>query len=135
MDAALQAHFGISLDTLEKDFLEELRKLQVTADLLDDVRLTVTFYNTVRRYQQMLDPSAYFQVAWLLDNQKMRQQGIVADYLRHPSAPVNVALETLLVAANQHLLAGNYAEADKLLQAIQNELDGLELQPQGQEAH
>jgi hypothetical protein len=96
---------------------------------MDDVRLTVTYYDTVRRYQQMLDPSAYFQVAWLLDNQKMRQQGIVGDYLRHPSAPVNVALETLLAAANQHLLAGNYGEAETLLQAIQDELNELELQP------
>jgi hypothetical protein len=56
----------------------------------------------------------------------MRQQGIVADYLRHPSAPVNVALETLLVAANEHLLAGSYGEAEKLLLAIEEELDEVE---------
>jgi hypothetical protein len=134
IDQALQAHFDISLETLEAKFREKLDRQDPEPALVEDVRLTVFFYDTVRRYQQLLDPSAYFQVAWLLDQKKMRQQDIVADYLRHPSEPQNVALETLLVAANEHLLAGNFSETEKILLAVQEELDEIELSAREREA-
>ena len=99
---------------------------EVTQDHLDDVRLTVVFYDAVRRYQQALDPSAYFLSAWLPDGAAMRQYGIVADMLRQPSSVENMALETLLVAADEHLDAGQYLEADLALQAVDAVLDAME---------
>jgi hypothetical protein len=53
----------------------------------------------------------------------MRQKGIVADYLRHPSTPENIALETLLVSADNSLRIGDYARTEKTLEAVNAMLD------------
>jgi hypothetical protein len=53
----------------------------------------------------------------------MRDKGIVADYLRRPSAPENVALETLLTAADVALRAGDTIRAMQLLSAVNADLD------------
>jgi hypothetical protein len=76
----------------------------------------------VRRYQQMLDPSAYFLTAWLPGGEQMRQRGIVADYLRRPSTPENIAIEELLVRVDKELRAGNYTEAEKALLKVNEKL-------------
>ncbi len=133
IDQALQKHFQITFEELDQDFLQTLQSQEVPRQVLEDVRLTVTFYNTVRRYQQLLDLSAYFQTAWLLDNVQMRQRGIVADYLRHPTAPVNVALETLLISAESYLQQGKYEDAGKILIAVNNELDEVDKGPAREE--
>ncbi|MBN2549096.1 MAG: hypothetical protein JXB15_08065 [Anaerolineales bacterium] len=123
MEAALQIHFGITLRQLELGFLSALQDEMVTAEYVQDVRLTVAFYDTVRRYQQMLDPSAYFMTAWILDGEQMRERGIVADYLRHPETPENVALETMLAAADADLRSGSFDAVEQLLAAIHAVLD------------
>jgi hypothetical protein len=125
IDAALTRHFNITFDQLEDDFLEALRAQNVTEQVKDDVRLTVAFYDTARRYQQVFDPSAYYMAAWLPDGKEMRERGIVADYLRHPSSPTNVTLETLLVAAYDQLRAGNYDEAERLVETVDQALSRL----------
>jgi len=123
IDVALQSHFGLTLAELEKRFLDRLRQEALTPEMVNDVRLTIDFYDTVRRYQQALDPSAYFLTAWLPDAGQMRDKGIVADYLRRPSAPENVALETLLTAADVALRAGDTIRAMQLLSAVNADLD------------
>ena len=123
MDAALTQHFGLTFKELEAGYIETLRQQEVSAETREDVRMTVAFYNTVRRYQQELDPSAYYMTAWLPDGKQMRQRGIVADLLRHPSAPENISLESLLVSADTHLRAGDYAAVEQLLEAVNNALD------------
>jgi uncharacterized membrane protein len=80
----------------------------------------------MRRYQQLLDPSAYFRTAWLLDNKTMRERGIVADYLRHPYTPVNLALETLFITAHQQMTAQDYTSASQTLEVINSVLDAIE---------
>jgi len=75
------------------------------------------FYNTVRLYQEILDPSAYFLTAWLPDSKQMRKRGIVADYLRRPTLPENLALENMLVESNLYLLNGQYERTAQLLNA------------------
>ncbi|MFQ5616196.1 MAG: hypothetical protein ACE5GO_07030, partial [Anaerolineales bacterium] len=126
INQALQRHFGLTFAELETQFLEALEALPDDPALEDDVRLTVTFYDTVRRYQQALDTSAYFLTAWLPDGPTMRERGIVADYLRHPAAPENIALETLLVAADENIRAGQYAQAETLLIAANAVLDAYD---------
>jgi hypothetical protein len=121
-DTALQAHFGMSISDLERDFTLALRKEIFTEELRQDVRLSVKLYDLVRAYQQSLDPSAYFMTAWLPDGQKMRESGIVADYLRHPDAPENVAVEALLVAADGYLREGNYPKTAEYLLAVEQAL-------------
>jgi hypothetical protein len=126
MQAALEAHFGITLAQLEERFLDNLRQQALTPENSEDTRLTVELYNTVRRYQQLLDPSAYFLTAWLPDSAQMRQRHIVADYLRHPMQPENLALETMLVAADADLLGGDYAGVEQLITAANAVLEVVE---------
>jgi hypothetical protein len=125
IDAALQAHFAISFAQLEQDFLAALQKEPDTSIWVDDVSLTVTYYDTMRRYQQMLDPSAYFRTAWLMDNKSMRERGIVADYLRHPHTATNLALETLFITAHQRMSEQDFAAAQNMLEDINLILDGI----------
>ena len=126
IDKALQAHFSISFTQLEQNFITALKAEPDTAIWVDDVRTEASYYETMRRYQQDLDPSAYFRTAWLLDNKSMRERGIVGDYLRHPHTPVNVALETLLITAGQQMAAQNYASTDQTLALVNVVLDGIE---------
>ncbi len=126
INAALQAHFLLSFSQLEQDFITALTAEADTAAWVDDVRLEATYYDTMRRYQQLLDPSAYFRTAWLLDNKTMRAHGIVADYLRHPHTLANLALETLFITAGQQLFAKDYLSASQTLNQISAVLDGIE---------
>ena len=126
LEAALGEHFGISLQDLETVFLEVLGQIPLSQADVDDVRLTVMFFDTLRRYQLALDPSAHFLAAWLPDSQQMRQQGIVADYLRHPSSQENIALESLLVQADAALRRADYARAEELLQSVNRTLADVE---------
>ncbi|NUM47814.1 MAG: hypothetical protein HUU38_24165, partial [Anaerolineales bacterium] len=61
--------------------------------------------------------------AWLPGIGDLTDRGIVADYVRHPSALENLTLETLMVEADAALRAGNYAEADRTLTAVNAVLD------------
>ena len=118
IDSALRAHFDLSLADLEWDFLAALHLLSADPDLAVDVRLTVQFYDTVRNYQQKLDPSAYFLTAWLVDTATMRREGIVADYLRHPDNRINLTLETMLAAAGEDIHSEQYRAAEMIIMAV-----------------
>jgi hypothetical protein len=126
IDRALQTHFSLTLEQLELDFLALLRAQPMDESQVEDVRLSVQFYDTVRRYQQMFDPSAYFQTAWLADASVMRQKNITADYLRHPDGILNQYLETLLVEADSALRSGDYTDTAQKLKALNVMLDILE---------
>ncbi len=126
IDKALQSHFSISFAQLELDFRAALSQEPDTSAWVDDVRFSVIYYDTLRHYQQLLDPSAYFRTAWLMDNQAMRQRSIVADYLRHPHAPQNLALETLLITASQQISKAQYSDASETLDIINTVLNGIE---------
>jgi hypothetical protein len=89
----------------------------------------VDYYDSVRRYQRLLDPSAYFLYAWLPSPALMRQRGIVADFLRRPEAPLNLSLETLLYSADQALLAEEYPLAYRMINSINQVLDRVPSQP------
>lgn len=123
INQALTLHFEITIDQLEAQFLEALNLMPDEPTWEEDVRLSVNFFDSVRRYEQMLDTSAYFLTAWLPGIGDLRDRGIVADYVRHPSEPENLALETLLVEADAALRAGDYAGADRMLRAVNAVLD------------
>lgn len=126
IDQALQTHFGLTFAGLEERYRNFLRHYPLIADLRADVALSVYFFDTVRRYQQVLDLSAYFLSAWLPDFSEMYRRGLVADYVRTPMQPENLTLEALLVSADSHLRAGRYLEAERLLQAINAVLEAYE---------
>jgi hypothetical protein len=127
LNAALVEHFGLTVEQFEGRFLAALGEVDLYPEWSEDVRLSVEFYDTVRRYQQMLDPSAYFLTAWLPDRVQMRERGIVADYLRRPSGAENLALETMLLSANSHLLGGDFMSTGALLDGVNATLDGIAL--------
>lgn len=131
LDTALQFSFGLSLAQLESRFVTQLSRQQRFPDMVEDVRLTITFYDTVRRYQQVLDPSAYFLTAWLPEGEQVRGRGIVADYLRHPHQAENKEIEKLLLQADKQLRSGKYLEANKTLSAANDLLDGIETNQSG----
>lgn len=115
MDTALLDHFGISFAGLEIAYLSYLNSQSVTENVRTDLQLTVTFFDTIRRYQKALDPSAYFLTAWLPDGSVMRQRGIVADFLRHPQRWENRFFEPLLIRSQKELFSGDYKVADRNL--------------------
>jgi hypothetical protein len=126
IDAALQKHFKLSFYDLEIQFVGELERQPENPIFRRDVDLTIRFYDTVRRYQQMLDPSAYFRQFWIPSANEMRTRGIVADYLRHPDRPINRSLETWLVAADLYLRQGRYDAAEEAVEQVNQKLDAQE---------
>ena len=48
---------------------------------VDNLRLTIRLYDTLRRYQQLDDPSAYFLTAWLPDEPMVYDALNVGEYL------------------------------------------------------
>jgi hypothetical protein len=126
IEASLLKHFNLTLADLEAGFLERLRQEPVDAGTLEDVRQTVNYYETVRRYQELLDPSAYYMTAWLPDPGEMQRRGIVADYLRQPVEPANLALETLLAETGVMLKQEIYAEVERNLASVNRVLDGVQ---------
>lgn len=126
IDRGLQAHFGITFTQLEQDFIEALRAVPVTQDHRDDMEMTVRFYDTVRRYQWLLDPSAHFATAWLPDGEQMRGLGIVSDLVRHPHDPINTQIEALLIQGAQSLDAGDYDTLRQIILQVNALLDPFE---------
>jgi hypothetical protein len=123
IDTALQEHFNLTLQQLEGLFTAELHRMHINPDMRADLILTVKYYEAVRRYQRMLDTSAYFLTAWLPSGEEMRERGIVADYLRRPQSPQNLEIVELLVEVDQQIRAGNYLQAEKALDRANKTLD------------
>jgi hypothetical protein len=115
MDNALQDHFGVSFAGLETAYIAYLKSQPISQTERIDLQTTVNFFDTVRRYQEAYDPSAYFQTAWLPDGSVMRQRGIVVDFLRHPEGWDNQLFESLLIRSNRKLFSGNYNSARSTL--------------------
>ena len=126
LGAGLQAHFGLTLEQTEQAFLAFLRGQPGVEDWVEDVRLTVDYFDTLRRYQELLDPSAYFRTAWLMDGPSMRERGIVGDYLRHPSQPTNLALEAMFISASDRWVNGDPEGASQLLESLNRVLEAVE---------
>jgi hypothetical protein len=118
LNKAMLEHFQLPMAGVEARFLDDLRNEPNNPEFQDDVRETVNFFDAVRRYQQVYDPSAYFLTAWMLDAKQMRERRIVADYLRHPSLSENLALETMLNAAGEHLQMADYPSVRQLVNAV-----------------
>jgi hypothetical protein len=126
MDVALQAHFDLTLEEVEQRFKVELYRQPFDAGAQEDLRLSVEFFESVRRYQQALDPSAHFLTAWLPNANEMRERGIVADYLRRPAGVENFAIEALLVQADRDLRSGAYVQVEQSLERVDHRLDRVE---------
>jgi hypothetical protein len=126
IDAALQKHFHLSLNQLEEQFTAELERKHINPDMQADLILTVKYYDAVRRFQLLLDESAYFLTAWLPAGEEMRARGIVADYMRRSLDPLNLEVVDLLVKVDQEIRDGNYRLAEKTLNQVVHTLDKVQ---------
>ncbi|MBI3244744.1 MAG: hypothetical protein HYZ49_20900 [Chloroflexi bacterium] len=118
LDGGLRLVYNKSLAEMETEWLAHLRAQTVDPRWQADIADTITFYDTVRRYQQVYDPSAHFLTAWIPDIQRAVRENITADYSRHPSSLENIALETMLIEADRQLETGNYDLTEHYLAAV-----------------
>jgi hypothetical protein len=123
LDRALQQTYSQNLDAVEREWLDHLRTLTVSPRQRNDLDVTIAYYETVRRYEQIYDPSAYYRQVWIPDLRRAESSNIVADWVRHPRADENVALETMLIAAHDAQLAGDWVAARQMLASVNAILD------------
>lgn len=123
LDGGLRLTYGRSLAEMESDWLAHLRARPVDDRWKNDIAFTIAYYDAVRRYQQAYDPSAYFLTAWIPDIQRAVREDITADYDRHPAAPENIALETLLIEVDRAIESADFAAAGLYLDAVNAVLD------------
>lgn len=131
IDQALQRHFNKSLAELETEWTAYLDRIPYGADVEIDLRTTLRYYDTMRRYQLQYDPTAHFLQAWLPFPQELEARNITADLTRHPETEVNITLETMLQSVNTALLAENYNRANAILDSVERVLvsEGLFVDP------
>lgn len=118
LNRALAKSLRVGLSQAEGGFLEWLEDYPPSPQDVRDLELTVRLFNTVRRYQERYDPWAYFLTGWLPDPTVAEPMGIVADFLRHPREPENIALETMLIGAQEALRTGDFGQAEALLDGV-----------------
>ncbi len=118
LDEALQQVYRLNLDQVEQDYIAWLES-HPSDGQIDDLRLTIDLYETIRRYEALYAP---YQEQ-LPPIQDAIDQALVAEFMREPTAPENLALETMLVAVNRALLDGRTTSAAELLAAINATLD------------
>jgi hypothetical protein len=122
VDVNLQIYYQVTLSQLETEWMAYLERIRPSREAVSDLETTLRYYNVMRAYQQQHDPAAYFLTAWLPLPDKVRQQGNPADLTRHPSAEINVALEAMLLSADQALRRGEYNRANVLLDSVERVL-------------
>jgi hypothetical protein len=123
LDKALRLIYEKSLDEIESEWHTALNADALDIRWRDDVDYTVQYYDTVRRYQQLEDPSAYFLNAWIPDIGKAVRLNIVADYSRHPDTATNIALESMLIEVSHAINNGDFIAAQNYLTSVNAVLD------------
>ncbi|MBN1430101.1 MAG: hypothetical protein JXB07_17150 [Anaerolineae bacterium] len=118
LDQALRLTYNKGLSEIEADYMLWLRQ-QNPGDQTEDLRLTIKLLDTVRRYQTIYAP---YQEALPTAGEAL-EQGLVAELVREPNAPENIALEAILSQAGWHLQQGNYTSCEASLLVINQVLD------------
>ena len=125
VDLNMRAFFGRTLEQVEADWMAYLRQLPRDRLARENLRTTVRYYDVMRRYQIVYDPTAYYLYAWLPAPELAEQMQATADFTRHPESDVNIALEAMLQAANQSLLQGNFDQSNALLDSVDRVIDNV----------
>lgn len=123
VDLNLQIYYGRTLAEMEQEWWDTLRQKPAGKDNLADLQTTVRYYDLMRRYQAVYDPTAYYLTAWLPYPEEVRDRGNPADFTRGPQEEVNVVLEVMLLDVDDALRAADYNRANVLLDSIERALD------------
>lgn len=118
LDRALQAIYDQDIRTLEARWRERLGGLPVDPEVIDDLRFTVAFYEALRAYQRVYDPSAYFLDPWLPDWRQAVREGIVADFMRAPQDPEGQRVWAQLQEARRRAAGGDLQGARERIDAL-----------------
>jgi len=118
LDKAFNQVYGIGLDQVEKDYKAWLGE-QDASNQIDDLRLTIKLFDTIRRYQDLYAP--YQEAFPPFDEAEKRD--ITAEFIREPNAPENVALEALLISAREAIQQRHYDTADQLIDTVNATMD------------
>jgi hypothetical protein len=122
LSAAVEAntlnYFGKDLKTLESDWMTYLDNLPRNRFASDELIATIRFYEVMRRYQTLYDPTAYYIYAWLPSPEEAERWGATADFSRHPETITNLTLEVMLDTANKALIQGDYDRLNALLDSV-----------------
>ena len=112
--------YGKDYAQLEADWLDYLASIDPTPEQAELWRLKVRSFELMRRYQTELDPDARtlppVPTSWETDTLHI--------FLTRAGAPVNVVLETALIAAQERMYGGDLAGARSLLDDVEAALDG-----------
>lgn len=131
ISSGLQTQFGLTLAELEENYITTLRSLDPELEVQQNVRLTIETYNTMRRYQQLRVPSAYFRNAWWPSVERALEMDIAGDYAPREKTPVEVIIENLLMKVYPALANGEIQRAEENLERIQTLLNLSEEQGKG----
>jgi len=118
VDTNLRIYFNRNLAQLEEDWLEYISGFPRDRTTVTDLKATVQLYDIIRRYQTIYDPTAYYLYAWLPSPEVAMELDATADFSRHPDSITNIALETMLQAANDALEDGEYEKVNALIVSV-----------------
>jgi hypothetical protein len=112
--------YGQDYASLEAGWLAYLQTLSPTAEEAETWRLKVRSFDLMRRYETELDPDARVLPSnappeWMSDTLKI--------FLGRSEAPVNIVLETTLMAAQERLVEGDSDGVNLLLDDVEAALD------------
>jgi hypothetical protein len=118
--ALVELLYGQDYASLEAEWLAYLWTLSPTPEEVDAWQLKVRSFDLMRRYETELDPDARLlppkaPPEWMSDTLKI--------FLGRTEAPVNIILETVLIAAQERLAEGDPAGAAALLDDVEAALD------------
>lgn len=117
LDKAFIAVYGESLDDIEDAYVEWLQS-QDPSSQVDDLRLTIDLFDTIRQYQELYAP--YQEVLPAIEQSMERD--ITSEFVREPTSPENQALEALLITAKEQLADGNFEEVEQIITLINSTL-------------
>ncbi|HSM57565.1 MAG TPA: hypothetical protein VK879_15540 [Candidatus Sulfomarinibacteraceae bacterium] len=122
VERSLQLHLGRSLAQFEEEWLREVDAAPRDPAAANDLLTTIRYYDVMRDYQLLYDPTAHFLKAWLPFPQELEQRQLTADLTRHPTDQINVTLEVMLYAVDQALMEGEYNRANVILDSVERAL-------------
>jgi hypothetical protein len=120
IDVNLQHYYGASLAQIEGEWQAYLESMTPDPAHVEDLRATIRYYDVVRRYQEIYDPTAHYLSAWLPHPTQVREFGNPADLTRRPEEEMNVLLEVMLVTAEKALRAGDFSRVHVILDSVEN---------------
>jgi hypothetical protein len=118
VDLNLQAYFNRTLEQVESDWMTYLKELPRDRAVVTNLQATLRFFEMMRRYQSVFDPTAHYLAAWLPSPDEALERGATADLSRHPASETNVALEAMLHAASKALQNQDYDGMNALLSSV-----------------